>query len=366
MKIIIIIPTFNEKENIEILIPSLLKEFKSIKHEMHILVVDDNSPDGTGNKVLKFSEQYNNVHLLCGIKEGLGKAYVRGMSYALQILNADAIMEMDADFSHKPDDVKRLVNELDRYDFIIGSRYVPGGKIPDRWGFHRKLNSKFGNIFARYIAGIRHVKDCTAGFRAIKLDLLRKIDLNAMKADGYCFQVALLHSALLHKATVKEIPVEFVERKSGKSKLGVKDIVEFFIYIWTIRLKSSDTFLRFIIVGFSGLVVNLGLLTILINLGINKYFASPISIQVSIISNFLLNNYWTFYPRRFKNKLLIRGVRFNIVSFLTLFISYTTFVAISLMLPKLSPQFAQFFGIIPGTLINYFLNLYWTFYATKD
>jgi len=275
--------------------------------------------------------------------------------------SCSAVMEMDADFSHKPEDVPRLIKELDTNDFVIGSRYVPGGKIPDTWNLLRKLNSWGGNICARYIAGVYHVRDCTAGFRAIKADLLRKINLPQINAEGYCFQVSLLHEAVVNKVKIKEIPVEFVDRREGISKLGFMDIIEFIFLVWIIRLENSKTFIKFAIVGVSGLFVNLGSMTLLLHFDVNKFIASPISIELSIISNFLLNNYWTFVHRKTEDKLRIKGLKFNIISFLSLAISYSTFVFIILIFPNMMPQVAQAIGIVPAMLVNYFFNSYWTF-----
>src|ERR1700747_3427727 len=158
MRVVLIIPTFNERGNIGRLIEQLQAVFLSVPHEMQILVVDDSSPAGTADVVRERQSQWVNVHLLEGKRQGLGAAYIRGMRYALGHLNADAVFEMDADFSHKPSDVPRLLSALERgADFVIGSRYVPGGSIPKEWGLHRRLNSRFGNIVARYVAGLYRV-----------------------------------------------------------------------------------------------------------------------------------------------------------------------------------------------------------------
>ena len=189
--------------------------------------------------------KYKNIHLITGQKQGLGTAYIRGMKDAIDVLNADIVMEMDADFSHKPEDVPRLISALDqKTDFVIGSRYVKGGKIPDNWSFTRKMNSKWGNIFARYITGLHEIRDCTAGFRAIRSSIIKKMDLSNLKVQGYAFQIALLHQAIVHGAIVDEIPVEFVDRTRGETKLSFSDIFEFIINAWWIRLVSIKTSVR--------------------------------------------------------------------------------------------------------------------------
>jgi len=329
---------------------------------MHILVVDDYSPDGTADVVRGMQAGADNLHLIEGRKSGLGSAYIRGMLHALNILRADVVFEMDADFSHKPEDVARLLSEIEAgADFVIGSRYVEGGSIPIEWSWLRRLNSMGGNIAARHIAGISQIRDCTAGFRAIRASLLRRIDFTGLRVQGYAFQVALLHAAVKEGGRIKEVPVDFIDRKHGESKLGVSDVIEFVVNVWWIRLQSSKTFIKFAIVGASGVLVNLGFFTLFLLAGMNKYIASPIAIELSIVSNFLLNNYWTFRWRKTIDRTRIRGLKFNLVSILALGVSYGTFVTLSLAFPDTAPQVHQLIGIVPATLINYLLNSYWTF-----
>jgi len=362
MKVVIIVPTYNERENIGQLIEALEGQFATIRHDMHILVVDDTSPDGTAEVVRRMMSTRVNLHLLTGRKEGLGAAYIRGMDHALRDLGADAVFEMDADFSHKPEDVPRLLAALDDgADFVIGSRYVQGGSIPAEWGTVRRMNSRYGNLVARYVAGIYRVRDCTAGFRAIRGSLLRRINLQNLRVQGYAFQVALLHEAVIRSAVIREVPVSFIDRTMGESKLGLKDIVEFLFNAWWIRVRSASTFIKFLFVGATGVIVNLGLFTMLLKMGVNKYLASPVAIQVSIFSNFLLNNYWTFRWRNTADSIQVRGVKFNLVSLASLTISYAAFILGSVAFPNAHPALIQFLGIIPATIVNYLGNSYWTF-----
>lgn len=362
MKIVVILPTYNEKENIALMLGALQEQFRNIPHDMNILVVDDTSPDGTADVVRAESEKVRNLFLITGQKQGLGAAYIRGMKYAINELQADAVMEMDADFSHKPEDVPRLIEALDQgADFAIGSRYVPGGKISDDWGFLRRMNSKWGNVFARYVAGMYSVRDCTAGFRAIRSSVISKIDPDTLKVKGYAFQISLLHEAILNHAVIREIPVEFLDRKRGETKLGLSDIIEFMLNTWWIRFERSKTFLKFAIVGASGVIVNLASFTVLLKMGLNKFLASPAAIEISIITNFFLNNFWTFSKRELNDRIHIRGLKFNVVSFVALAVSYFTFLILSVLDPDGFPQLHQAAGIVPATLINYFLNSYWTF-----
>jgi dolichol-phosphate mannosyltransferase len=359
MRIVIVIPTYNEAENIELLIRALREQFRLIKHEMAILVVDDNSPDETANLVKAIMAKDPNLYLITGEKHGLGAAYIRGMCYALQELKANAVMEMDADFSHKPEDVPRLIAALEAgADFVIGSRYVPGGKIPENWGLRRTLLSRWGNVYARYLGGFSGVKDCTAGFRAIREELLKKIDLGSLAVKGYAFQMTLLYQALRKGGTVVEVPVEFVDRVRGTTKLGFSDMIEFFFNVMRLRVQDSRTFLKFAAVGLSGAFVNLGIFLLITRLGVNKFIASPIAIETSIISNFFLNNYWTFRERNPADRVAIRGLKFKGVSLMALCLSYTTFVVLCLLFPENPPSLA---GIIPATLFNYTVNSRWTF-----
>ncbi len=362
MKIVIIIPTYNERANIGPLLDALQGQFATIEHDMHVLVVDDDSPDGTQDAVRDRMRSMSNLELITGEKQGLGSAYIRGMTHVLRTGSADAVFEMDADFSHKSEDVPRLIAALESgADFVIGSRYVGGGTIPPDWGFLRRMNSRLGNLVARYLAGIYRVKDCTAGFRAIRTSLLSRIDLTDLRVQGYAFQIALLYEAVIRKAKIVEVPVDFIERREGQSKLGLDDILEFLQSALWLRFRSSTTFIKFGIVGSSGVLVNLGAFSLLLLLGMNKYVASAIAIELSIVWNFFLNNAWTFRWRSKHDHFHLRGLKFNAVSFLTLGVSFGTFTSLSLTFPDLSPYLSQLAGIVPAALLNYFLNSYWTF-----
>jgi dolichol-phosphate mannosyltransferase len=284
------------------------------------------------------------------------------MRYAIDVLRADAVFEMDADFSHQPSDVPRLLAALEQgADLVIGSRYVAGGTIPKQWSLLRRLNSRCGNVAARYIAGLYRVHDCTAGFRAIRTSVLRRIQIDRIRVQGYAFQIVLLHAASAIGAEIVELPVSFVDRSVGDSKLGIRDVVEFVTSALWIRFQSSKAFIKFCVVGAVGVLVNLGIFTALLAAGVNKFVASPIAIQSSIITNFLGNNYWTFRRRRLVGPVHARGLRFNMVALLALAVSYSTFVVLSHAFPDVAPQVFQLVAIIPATLVNYFLNSYWTF-----
>jgi dolichol-phosphate mannosyltransferase len=160
---------------------------------------------------------------------------------------------------------------------------------------------------------------------------------------------------------VKEVPVDFVDRKRGESKLGLADITEFVLNAWWIRMRALRTFIRFALVGASGTIVNLGAFSAALHAGLNKYIASPMAVEVSIIWNFFLNNYWTFRERRTRDRVRIKGLKYNLVSIASLGVSFATFTAMTLFVPRASPMLDQFVGIVPAVLVNYFLNSYWTF-----
>ncbi|MFH2027512.1 MAG: polyprenol monophosphomannose synthase, partial [Nanoarchaeota archaeon] len=219
MRAVIIVPTYNEAENILLLLKQLIN-IKVKGFVIKILVVDDNSPDQTGKIVEEFNN--NKVFLLNNLdKAGLGNAYLKGMDYAVQKLKADILIEMDADFSHNPNDIPMLLSKITQgYDLVIGSRYVKGGGIPNNWSIHRKLISYFGNIFIGFMLSNNKIKDWSSGFRAIKKTVFEKVkpDIKEDMFQGYTFQVGFLYYAHKMRFRISESPIIFSERKRGISK----------------------------------------------------------------------------------------------------------------------------------------------------
>ncbi|HAT03219.1 MAG TPA: dolichyl-phosphate beta-D-mannosyltransferase [Candidatus Magasanikbacteria bacterium] len=232
MKTIIVIPTYNEKENIEKLISKI---FALEICDLEILIVDDNSPDGTAHIVSNKQTTENKIHLIKRAgKQGLGSAYIEGFKKALD-LGADYIFEMDADFSHDPDDITRMLGAGKDADLIIGSRKIQGGKVIG-WGWTRKFMSNGAMWFSRLLLGLKP-RDVTAGFRCFRRSVLESIELETIKSNGYAFQEELLYRTQKAGFTISEIPVTFVDRQEGKSKLSKKDIAEFFIVMLKLRLR---------------------------------------------------------------------------------------------------------------------------------
>ncbi len=358
-RVCFVIPTYNEASNIRPLLERLTTLYPGPK--VLFLVVDDESPDGTADLVREAATADARVRLLVGPRGGLGYAYVRGITHALDDLGADVVVQMDADFSHDPAAAGKLLAGLGDADVVIGSRYVAGGAIDDRWHARRRLLSRWGNRFARWIAGVRGVQDCTAGFKAIKATALRSAKVEDIRVRGYVFQVVLLYRLIQAGARVVEEPIYFRDRERGQTKLGIGNLLEFFYNIWWLRLASHWTFVKFVLTGLSGVIINLGSFYLLLDLGVHKYLASPIAIQLSIISNFLINNYWTFADRVMVGRKRVRGIRFNLVSLLALVLSYATFLLLSALFPQVSLVWLQGWGILPAVLVNYSLNSYWTF-----
>lgn len=231
MKTLIIIPTYNECENIANLIEAVL----NLKQGHHILVVDDSSPDGTGNIVLKLAEENSEVYLLSRPgKQGLGRAYIAGFKWGLD-KGYEALVEMDADFSHRPEDLGLLVSKLKDHDFAVGSRYIEGGRTIN-WGLFRKIISRGGGIYSRMILGFP-LNDWTGGFNAWKRHVLEGIHLDTVKSNGYSFQIELKYKALKKGYLGAESPIVFEDRRVGKSKMSFKIVIEAFYRVWLLRAK---------------------------------------------------------------------------------------------------------------------------------
>ena len=218
-RVTVAIPTYNERENLSQIVSAVSSQ------GYRVLVVDDSSPDGTGDLAEEIAAGDPLVSVLHRTaKEGLGPAYAAGFDHALE-RGAETIVEMDADFSHDPTDIPRLVEALDRgADVAIGSRYVPGGATPD-WPLHRRLISKGGNLYARFMLGLP-VRDATAGFRAFRAEALRRLPYRAAEASGYGFQVEMAWRAHQIGLTIVEVPISFRDRELGTSKMGTGIVLE--------------------------------------------------------------------------------------------------------------------------------------------
>jgi dolichol-phosphate mannosyltransferase len=235
----LVLPTYNEAENIETIVHAVLPRLAEASPEHTLLVVDDSSPDGTGAIADRLARENDAVDVLHRAgKEGLGRAYLAGFDHALE-RGAELVMEMDADFSHDPADVPRLIRAADDADLVLGSRYVEGGGVAG-WEWHRRLLSRGGCWYARTILGVP-VRDLTGGFKCFRRSVLETLDLGDVQADGYGFQIEMTYRTLRAGLRVKEIPITFHERRAGDSKMDARIAVE---AVWKVpalraRLRGS-------------------------------------------------------------------------------------------------------------------------------
>ncbi|HVZ20215.1 MAG TPA: polyprenol monophosphomannose synthase [Vicinamibacterales bacterium] len=231
MSVVVIVPTYNERENLPRLVPRILA------HEGYrVLVVDDGSPDGTGEVAdgLQAAHPGRVQVLHRAVKDGLGTAYVAGMRHAL-LARPDFVCHMDADGSHDAADLPRLVAAAETSDLVLGSRYVPGGGLRN-WPWYRRALSAGANRYVRWVTGMT-LRDCTAGFRCWRAEMLARIDIDALRANGYGFQVETLFRAVALGGRVREVPIVFTERTEGASKMTARIIIESAILPWQLRAQ---------------------------------------------------------------------------------------------------------------------------------
>lgn len=231
MKTLIIVPTYNELENIRRLLPELM----ALGPDIRVLVVDDNSPDGTGELADELAAEYDRISVLHRPgKLGLGSAYVAGFRYAVQ-QDVDCVFEMDADFSHDPAMIPRFIEEIASCDVVIGSRYISGINVVN-WPMSRLLLSYFANIYTRVVTGMS-IRDTTSGYKCFRREVLENIDLDEVRSDGYAFQIEMNFRCWRKGYRIREIPIIFVDRRSGTSKLSQGVINEAVWIVWWLRLQ---------------------------------------------------------------------------------------------------------------------------------
>lgn len=324
-KLVIILPTYNEKENIKEMIYLILAQGEKIPNwEIEVLISDSHSPDGTGEIVEALSKEENQVHLLDVLERGIGVGLLKGYQYAFGKLNADAVLQMDADLQHDPKELPLFVKALDQgFEFVQGSRFVKGGENRLEW--YRKIFSWGANFVSGILLGIHKVHEFTASYRAFTKELFKRIDVKKIpwRGKSFIFQPAFLFAAVDANAKIKEVPITFVDRKRGYSKMEylryITDILSFGIRI---RVKRSERVIKFAIVGTIGFIVNTiafkAFDVILTNSSIiqtlgeaNTYaLAYALGAEIAIASNFILNNSWTF-----KNDKIV-GIKKTILKYL--------------------------------------------------
>jgi dolichol-phosphate mannosyltransferase len=230
--ILVVIPTYNELENIEKLIPDILGRYE----KADVLIVDDNSPDGTGDYVGELAKTSDRVHIIRRpAKMGLGTAYVEGFKYALE-KNYEYIFEMDADYSHDPREIQNFLKASEEYDLVIGSRYTMGVNVV-HWPMRRLMLSYFANFYTRVITGLP-IHDATGGFKCFKRKVLESLNFDNVKSNGYAFQIEITFKAWKKGFSIGEIPIIFIDRTMGSSKMSRKIVREAIFMVWKLRLRS--------------------------------------------------------------------------------------------------------------------------------
>jgi len=232
-----VIPTYNEADNLPELLEAL---FNLDLNQIHVLVVDDNSPDGTGDIAEAQKDSYpGKISVMHREgKQGLGTAYIAGFNKAIQE-GADVIVQMDADFSHNPQKIPILVDRLETWDMALGSRYVKGGSLDEGWAIWRKGLSYFGNLYARVILGMQ-IRDLTGGFRAWRRETLLGIPLERVKSQGYAFQVEMAYITQRKGYSITEVPIYFADREKGDSKMSWRIQIEAALRVWSILFEYRD------------------------------------------------------------------------------------------------------------------------------
>lgn len=365
MKVVLVIPTYNEVGNIPLLVSKLWKVFEKVprKWDMNILFVDDSSPDGTGDVIKKEMKSQKNIFLFVNKeKAGLGGAYMKGLSYAINKLKAEVLFEMDADMQHDEDLIPQFLEKIDEgADLVIGSRYIKGGSIPKYWGIKRKVLSVGGNIFTRVLMLDNGVHDWTTGFRALKPWVFQKVKDKITELKTYSFQVSFLYYARKEGAKVAEVPLNFGDRYYGVSKLpGMEGTIKTLWFVIKVRFLDflRSKFFKFGIVGFVGYLVNAFFLYTFTKNNFTETLSWFLSTEFAIASNFVLNNLWTFREEKIMGigKLIYKFLQFNLTSAGGLIIQTTVG---SLGVKVFGPQYRQI--LLPLIIVflvlpyNYFM-----------
>lgn len=308
---------WNEAQNIKRMIDTLFDEvFPKIDAEMHLLIADNHSTDGMIALVEEEMKKRENLHIVQQVGKGLGNAYITGFKYAVDKLGADAVMEMDADGQHPPEFVKPMVEAyLNGAEYVIGSRYVPGGSIPKEWAFFRKFVSFFGNFYIRLVLLKPSIHDLTTGFRLTKVKgVLENIDLdNLMEKERFAYKVDLLYQSIKNAKKTVEVPLEFKPRTTDKSKFNTKETIATLKVATILGIKDKQRFIKFGTVGFVGYIVNAIGLEVFARLTFPEWGIWASATELAIISNFILNNIWTFKAEKITgvSQLLRKFLQFN-------------------------------------------------------
>ncbi|KKP93991.1 MAG: Dolichyl-phosphate beta-D-mannosyltransferase [Parcubacteria group bacterium GW2011_GWA1_36_12] len=394
MRLVVNIPTYNEKDNVEEIINNVLAVSKKMSDiDLHVLVSDSRSPDGTADIVKKISKVNPKVHYLDVKQRGLGIGIVKGHRYAIDKLKADILAQMDGDLSHDPSTLPIMYENIKKgFDLVVGSRLMKGGK--NLLGWHRRLFTRGSAFFCRIFWGTFHLTEYTNSYRMFTKKLFEEIDFNKIpwQSRSYIIQPSFLYGALVTGAKIKEVPITFVDRKKGYSKAQIVvytlDVIKFGIKV---RIQKSKTIIKFLMVGGVSYLLNaflLGLLNrgdlifirvlnqpILSNIHTidsaphilfitfdRLFVASIISIQTSIIFNFIFHENWTFKYRSREGSKILRFLKFNLSSFGSPLIQLASILTFARIF-ALHEQIGLAIGVAIGLFFNYIVNLIWIWKA---
>jgi dolichol-phosphate mannosyltransferase len=396
MRLVVTIPTYNEKENIEEIIKLVLAQSKNMPGvDIHVLISDSHSPDGTGEIVKKITSKNPKVHYLDVKEKGLGIGLVKGHRYAIDKLKADVLAQLDGDLSHDPSTLPTMVKYInDGYELVLGSRLIKGGK--NLLGWHRTLFTKGSALFSKVAWGTFNISEYTNSYRVFTKALFERIDFKKIpwKSKTYIIQPAFLYAAIKAGAKIKETPITFRDRKNGYSKVKIVNyIIDVLKFGFKVRLENSKTFIKFLSVGtisylinavslgllFRGEIYNLKILSspILSSVPVTStshilfvqldrlFIASIISIEFSIIFNFFLHDNWTFKNRAHQGTILARFLKFNVTSIASPVIQLTTILIFAKAF-GLHEQIGLAVGVLIGLFVNYFVNLLWVWKEHPD
>ena len=397
MKLVVVIPTYNEKDNIKEVIKKVLDQEKKIKNiDLQVLISDSHSPDGTAQIVKKISKNNKKVHYLDVRKRGLGIGVVEGHRFAINHLQADILAQMDGDLSHNPSSIIEMLNQIKKgHDLVIGSRLMKGGK--NLLGWHRRLFTRGSALFCKITWGTFSISEYTNSYRVFTKQLFNKIDFKKIPwhSKTYIIQPSFLYSAIVARAKIKEVPITFKDRKKGYSKAKIVaytfDVVKFGLKV---RFQKSKTLIKFLMVGSVSYLINAFLLGIL-NRGdlfffpvLNKpllsmipteqfaprlllihidrlLISSIISIQASIIFNFIFHDNWTFKYRSREGSKMRRFLKFNLTSFGSPLIQLASILFLAKVF-NLHEQIGLAVGVVIGLFFNYTVNMLWIWKAPQN
>ena len=372
-KVVIVIPTYNEREGIENTIRTTFIELSKIsEYDCHILVVDADSPDGTATIISKLQKEYPKLHLLVKEKEGLGADYVAAFEYAKETLKPDLIGEFDGDLQHDPKDIKRLLTAISNgADVAVGSRFIKGGSIPKDWGLMRKFLSSVGNIYARIMTGMWSSHDITSGFRITRVqNVLNKIKLDELYSKRFAYKMDLYYRLYKTGAIIKEVPINFSERVKGSSKIQVFSLfltndwfdsykVVTLILMERLGLIKYKRFVKVMIIGIVGaLVQNVTYPLLRFFLHVPLTLALIISFSLAVSSNFYGNRHWSFKDRRGNSHWISEFIKFYASCLGSLLIQYLVLKGSSLVFGEgiLREQIYLVIGIGLGLFWNYTIS----------